>query len=139
MVTIDAQGYSGGIALAWNQEAIQMDTYWTTRRTITTQFHYRGTDIQGFITLVYGPNAPEEKQAFLDRLHYTSSLVGEAYWIIGGDFNMITSLTEKKDGFADLKNKTWPSAKQYRTSDCWIWKQAMVFTPRTTYEKENIK
>ena len=38
VVTIDAQGYSGGIALAWNQEAIQMNTYWTTRKMITTQF-----------------------------------------------------------------------------------------------------
>ena len=96
VVTTDAQGYFGGIALAWNQESIQMDTYWTTRKTITTKFHYRRTNIQGFITSVYSPNAPQEKQAFLEELHHTSSLVGVAYWIIGGDFNMITSLTEKK-------------------------------------------
>ena len=58
VVTIDAQGYSGGIALAWIPESIQMNTYWTTRKMITTQFHYRGMNIQGFITLVYDPNAP---------------------------------------------------------------------------------
>ena len=102
---MDAQGYSGGIALSWNQESIQMDTYWTTKKTITTKFHYRGTDIQGFITSVYGPNIPQEKHTFLDAIHYTSTLVGAAYWIIGGDFNMITSLSEKKEGFTDLRKK----------------------------------
>ena len=59
VVTTNAQGYSGGIALAWNHEAIQMDTYWTTRKMITTKFHYQGTDIQGFIVSVYGPNTPQ--------------------------------------------------------------------------------
>ena len=92
VITIDAQGYLGGMALAWNQEAIQMDTYWTTRRTMTTKFHYRGTNIQGFITSIYGPIIPQEKQKFLEEIHYTSTLVGTTYWIIGGDFNMITSL-----------------------------------------------
>ena len=75
-----------------------MDTYWTTKKTITTKFHYKGTDIQGFITSIYGPNIPQEKQAFLDEIHYTSTLVEAAYWIIGGNFNMITSLSEKKGG-----------------------------------------
>jgi hypothetical protein len=84
-----------------------MNTYWTTRKMITTQFQYRGTYIQGFITSVYDPNVPQEKQAFLEELHHTSSLVGATYWIIGEDFNMITSLTEKKKvDFADLKKKT---------------------------------
>ena len=53
--------------------------------------------------LVYNPNAPQKKQAFLEEIHHTSSPVGVAYWIIGGDFNMITSLTEKKGELHRLK------------------------------------
>ena len=98
VIEIDAQGYSRGMALAWNRETIQMETYWTTKRTTTENFHYRWTNIKGFITSVYGPNIPKEKQQFLEEIHYTSTLVETTYWIVGGDFNKITSLSEKKGG-----------------------------------------
>ena len=63
-IATDSQGYSGGMALACNQDSIQMETYWTTKRTITKNFHYIGTNIIGFITSVYGPNIPQEKYQF---------------------------------------------------------------------------
>jgi hypothetical protein len=80
-----------------------METYRTTKRTITTKFHYRGTNITGFITSVYGPNIPQQKQQFLEEIHYTSTLVDVACWIVGGDFNMITSLSEKNGGLRRLE------------------------------------
>ena len=91
-----AQGYSGGMELSRNQNSIQLETYWTTKRTIKTKFHYIRTNTIGFITSVYGPNILQEKTQFLEEIYYTSTLVGIVYWIIGGDFNMITSLREKK-------------------------------------------
>lgn len=60
-IATDAQDYSGEMALAWNQTSIQLETYWTTKRTITTKFHYIGTDTTRFITSVYGPNISQEK------------------------------------------------------------------------------
>ena len=98
VIETDDQGYSGGMALAQNQTSIQLETYWTTKRTITTKFHYIGTITIGFITSVYGLNIPQEKTQFLEEIYYTSTLVGKDYWIIGGDFNMITLLREKKGG-----------------------------------------
>ena len=64
-ITIDTQGYSRGMEMAWNQTAIQMDSYWTTKRTITTKFHYIATEIIGLVTLVYGPHTLQEKIWFL--------------------------------------------------------------------------
>ena len=43
-IAIDAQGYSCGMVLAWNQTTIQLETYWKTKRDITTKFHYIGTE-----------------------------------------------------------------------------------------------
>lgn len=60
-IAIDAQGFSSGIERAWNQTTVQIDTYWTTRRTITTKFHYIGTEIIGIVTLVYGLHTLQEK------------------------------------------------------------------------------
>ena len=78
-IATDAQGYSGGMALAWNQTSIQLETYWTTKITITTKFYYIGTDTTGFITSVYGPNILQEKTQFLEEIYYTSTLVGKDY------------------------------------------------------------
>ena len=46
-------------------------------------FHYKGTNITGFITSIYGPNIPQEKQQFLEEIQYTSILVDASYWIVG--------------------------------------------------------
>lgn len=91
------------MALAWNQTSIQLETYWTTKRTIIAKFHYIGTETTGFITFVYGSNIPQEKMQFLEEIYYTSPLVGGEYWIIGRDFNMITSLREKRGGLRRLE------------------------------------
>lgn len=37
---IDSQGFSSGIDLAWNKTKIQMETYWSTKWTITKKFTY---------------------------------------------------------------------------------------------------
>lgn len=68
-----------------------------------TKFHYIGTAITRFITSIYGPHTPQEKLQCLEEIHYTLTLVGGDYWIIGGDFNMFTSLREKKGGLRHLE------------------------------------
>ena len=52
---------------------------------------------------MYGPNIPREKNQFLEEIHNTSTLVGSTYWKEGGDFNMITSLKDKKGGIRRLE------------------------------------
>jgi len=48
------------------------------------------------ITNVYGPKKPEEKLKLLTSLEELRERHPVIPWILGGDFNMIQSLTEKK-------------------------------------------
>ena len=50
------------------------------------------------ITNVYGPQRIDEKLRFLDSLVDLRSRHAEIPWVMGGDFNMIKSLSEKKGG-----------------------------------------
>lgn len=56
------------------------------------------------MTNVYGPFQPNHKAAFLEEVCSTQEWVGTHFWIIGGDFNIIRSLEEKKGGARSLSN-----------------------------------
>lgn len=45
---------------------------------------------------VYGPHIPRERKIFLKDLQTTRRLLPRIPWIVGGDFNMIKALEEKK-------------------------------------------
>lgn len=49
------------------------------------------------MTNVYGPQKIDEKLIFLNSLAELRSKHEEIPWVIGGDFNMIKSLSEKKE------------------------------------------
>ena len=54
--------------------------------------------VKGVITNVYGPFQLACKPAFLKGMHSIKASVGRDHWIIGGDFNLIRYLEEKKGG-----------------------------------------
>ena len=47
---------------------------------------------------IYGLSAFPQKQEFVNHLRWLSALTSSGNWIIRGDFNIITSLREKKGG-----------------------------------------
>jgi len=49
------------------------------------------------VTNVYGPQIIDEKLRFLDSLVDLTRIHVEIPWVIGGDFNMIKSLSKKKE------------------------------------------
>jgi len=97
-VSIDATGTAGGVAILWNANMVVMENFHTTRWSITAKYRLIGSDKIGHITNVYGPANPRDKQTFLSSLRYLSNLTTDDSWIIGGDFNIIRSLEEKKGG-----------------------------------------
>jgi exonuclease III len=97
-VSTDAAGTAGGLALLWNTNNVLMENFCTTRWSITADYRLIGSDKPGHITTVYGPATPRDKQAFLRSLSHLSSLTQHHKWIVGGDFNIIRSLEEKKGG-----------------------------------------
>jgi exonuclease III len=98
VVSIDAAGTTGGLSLLWNTNTVLLENFCTTRWAITADYRLIGSDKPGHLTTVYGPATPRDKQAFLRSLSYLSSLTQYHRWIVGGDFNIIRSLEEKKGG-----------------------------------------
>jgi exonuclease III len=97
-VSIDATGTAGGLAILWNTNAVLLENFLTTKWSITADYRLIGSNKPGHLTNVYGPASPRDKQAFLRSLRYVSSLAQYKNWTVGGDFNIIRSLEEKKGG-----------------------------------------
>jgi len=49
------------------------------------------------ITNIYGPPSPLHKRTFIESLKAIRDTVVGDQWIIRGDFNLITSLSAKKE------------------------------------------
>ena len=98
VVARDAEGAAGGFSLLWNPNLVSISNLCTTSFSIFGRFHILGSDIKGVVTNVYGPFQPSKKLAFLSNLGSLKEWVDNDHWLIGGDFNIIRSLEEKKGG-----------------------------------------
>ena len=58
--------------------------------------------MRGVITNVYGPFQLAHKPVLLEEICTMGERVGQGHWILGGDFNIIRSLEEKKRGIRTL-------------------------------------
>ena len=54
--------------------------------------------VKGSLGNIYGLSCFLEKQAFIDFLGWVIGKVEVGSWVIGGDFNLIANLGEKKGG-----------------------------------------
>ena len=71
---------------------------------IQATFHIIGTNVHGHLTNVYFPQEAMNKIDILNTLDLINSKRSHPLWIIGGDFNMITKLEEKRGGRTKLDN-----------------------------------
>jgi exonuclease III len=92
----DSVGASGGLAILWNPNHTILSGPFSTIGTLSAHFEVIGSNQEGIITNVYGPQGQQEKIKFMERLTQVKSLATTLNWILGGDFNMIMSLEEKK-------------------------------------------
>jgi hypothetical protein len=97
-----AIGIAGGLAILWNTNSVLLENFLTTMWSITADYRLIGSNKPGHLTNVYGPANPRDKHAFLRNLEYLCSLIHHNRWIVGGDFNIIRSLEEKKGGSRHL-------------------------------------
>ena len=54
-VVVDASGASGGLAIAWNTQAISLSDFHASHHIIQATFHIIGTNIHGHLTNFYFP------------------------------------------------------------------------------------
>ena len=103
-VAINARGGAGGLGILWNPRVVLLSGFLATTCTLYVEFHILGTRIRGFISNVYGPLRANQKPEFLESLIDLKTLVKYKAYIIGGDFNLIRSLDEKKGGIRNLND-----------------------------------
>jgi exonuclease III len=99
----DSVGASGGLAILWNPQTVTLLHPFSTRDTLTALFKDIASSKEGVITNVYGPQSIQDKERFIQSLHYIQTLIQSPNWIIGGDFNMILTLEEKAGGSKRLE------------------------------------
>ena len=107
-IAIDARGVVGGEGIQWNPQIVTLLGFLTTTFSILAEFHILGTRIRGFISNVYGPSKVDQKQAFIESITDLKTLAQNRAWIIGGDFNLIRNLDEKKGGIRNLNSTSTP-------------------------------
>ena len=105
-VAVDSPGKFGGLAIAWNRQAITLSDFHASHHIIQVTFHIIGTNIHGHLTNVYFPQDAGSKTTLLDTIAELNSKIIHPLWIMGGDFNMITRLEEKQGGRAKLENES---------------------------------
>ena len=101
-IAVDASSSSGGLAISWDTQSLQVNDFHATHNLIQASFHPIGTNIHGHLSNVYFPQDQASKIALLNTLDYLNSNRSHPLWIIGGDFNMITRMDEKIGGRSRL-------------------------------------
>jgi hypothetical protein len=86
----------GGLAILWNPSLVTMDNFFTTRWSISTTYRLIDSNKLGYLTNFYELATPRDKNAFIRNLEGLSTLTFGSRWILGGDFNMICNLDEKR-------------------------------------------
>lgn len=104
-VAVDASGASGGLAIAWNPQAITLSDIHASHHIIQATFHILRTNTHGHLTNVYFPQEAGNKMALVDTIDALNLQRVHPLWIIGGDFNMITKLEEKQGGRARVEQE----------------------------------
>ena len=85
-----------GILTPWNPQKLGILDAEASRNYISVVIQPLGDKEVYFLTNVYGPQKLEDKLKILTSLEELRGRHLSIPWILGGDFNMIRSLTEKK-------------------------------------------
>lgn len=73
VMAVDATGAAGGFSIVWHPSKVTLDHFITTPFSISAQFIFIDSGMQGVISNIYGPANPREKPRFLDSLEYLAS------------------------------------------------------------------
>eukprot|EP00253_Pinus_taeda_P023098 PITA_23098 len=104
-VVVDASRALGGLAIAWNTQALTLSDFHASHHFIQATFHILGTNIHGHLSNVYFPQEAGNKTTLLNTIEALNNNRMHPLWIIGGDFNMITKLEEKLGGRSRLEQE----------------------------------
>ena len=88
----------GGLGILWDPTRVILGGLHGRISLLLADFKVVGFSIKGIITNFYGTHNPSERRDFIKYLWKAREQAPSSHWIVGGDFNIITSLEEKKSG-----------------------------------------
>lgn len=95
---VKAENTAGAILTLWNPQRIYIMDAEASTNYLSVVIQPIGVSETFLVTNVYGPQHLEDKLKLLEALSDLRSRQTGMPWILGGDFNMIKSLSEKKGG-----------------------------------------
>ena len=117
-VVVDALGALGGLAIAWNTQALTLFDFHASHHLIQATFHILGTNIHGNLSNVYCPQDGGSKKARLDTIEELNAHRPHPLWIVAGDFNVTpwSFALRRQDRALDLVRRTvlmpsWPAGR----------------------------
>jgi hypothetical protein len=91
----------GGILTLWNPQVLSLIAVEVTRHTLMVCMKIIGNTEVILCTNVYGPHVSEERGGMIRDLEDLKNRSSNLQWILVGEFNIITSLAEKKEAQED--------------------------------------
>lgn len=79
-------------------EEVRFEEWVSMPRILSGKFRNIGSKEWVLLSGIYGPHIPRKIRAFIRNLVNVKGIHQDKLWIIGGYFNMITSLNEKRRG-----------------------------------------
>ena len=98
----------GGILTLWNPRKFGILDAEASRNYLSMVIQPLGDNEIYMVTNVYGPQNSKEKLKLLTSLEVLRKRHPDMPWILGGDFNMIKSLLEKRGGTKALSKYSIP-------------------------------
>eukprot|EP00253_Pinus_taeda_P012273 PITA_12273 len=98
----ESQGREGGLATMWDSREVQMLSAEANKHYMAVEFQPIGNSGSFLCINIYSPQKLEDKITFLETLSRIIRRHPRSKCILGGDFNMITNLLEKKGGLTKL-------------------------------------
>eukprot|EP00253_Pinus_taeda_P035656 PITA_35656 len=102
VLEIESKGREGGLATFWDTRRYQLVAAEASKNYLALEMLLIGNSYSFLCINIYSPQRLDDKLEFLDSLKKLMERHPKANCILGGDFNMITSLMEKKGGLRKL-------------------------------------
>jgi len=94
----DTTGTASGLAILWNPKEVLFENWISLPKILSSLFRMIGPSEWILIAGVYAPHIPRERKNSLKDLQTTRRIFPGIPWIVGGDFNMIKTMEERRGG-----------------------------------------
>ena len=102
---VKAENTVGGILTLWNPQKVNIIDAEASRNYLLVVIQRLGVSETFLVTNFYGPQRIDDKHKLLESLIDLRKREAGIPWIMGGDFNMIKSLSKKKRRYQSAKQR----------------------------------